>query len=359
MKKNLRNQFREVLSPAILAILSTVLIAIGCAESLPSKEFNSVVLGRRFLYVASGACYAGGPAVSLGSATVAKFDLQTGALAGILVDYNGLSQGDQPSAIRQFGGNQFLVGIENTAGRRIDIVKNDGTGLTTYLTNTTALNAIFRDLRVLSDSAILVSKATAIEKFSPSRARVTQGAAAFVASPAGACATSTTAMTAVVTLPNGKIVYAHAAASPNNKLAVISENGYAAAADCLAAQAAPATTALPTAMAYHEFFGKLLVAYGSTTTASNSIYSYDIDLVSGAISNPVEAWRDPATVFGVSEMTIDQDTGELFVANGASTYNNIEKFTLKSDGELEKVGTAPFINTNIYTRCVSGLEIAP
>lgn len=350
--------FKNELSPAILALLIAVSLIIGCAESLPSKEFNSVVLGRKYLYVASGACYTGGVAVSTGSATVAKFDLNSGAFSGVVVDYN-TQPGDQPAAFRQFGANYFLVSVENTAGRRIDILKNDGTELTTYLTNTTALNAILRDLVVLADSSLLVTKASAIEKFSPSRARVTQGASAFVNAPAGSCATSTTVMTSAITLPNGKIVYAHAAASPNNKVGVISETGYAAGADCLAAQSAPVATALPTAVAYHQLSGKLLVAYGSTTSSSNAIYSYDVDLDSGAISNETEAWQDTAIVYGPSEMTIDQSTGDIFVANGASTYNNIERFTLNSNGELDKVGTVPFINTNIYTRCVSGLEIAP
>lgn len=57
-------------------------------------------------------------------------------------------------------------------------------------------------------------------------------------------------------------------------------------------------------------------------------------------------------------MTIDQETGYVYIANGAATYNNIEKFSI-SNGVLTKVGTTPFINTGIYTRCIAGLEIAP
>jgi hypothetical protein len=139
---------------------------------------------------------------------------------------------------------------------------------------------------------------------------------------------------------------------------VISASGYAAAGNCLAAQDAPATTALPTAVAFHQLSGKLLVTYASTTSASNVVYSYDIDLTSGAISNPIAAWTDFGIVFGASEMIVDQETGFVYIANGAAAYNNIEKFSF-SNGVLTKIGTTPFINTGIYTRCISGLEIAP
>ncbi|MBN8541570.1 MAG: hypothetical protein J0L82_14345 [Deltaproteobacteria bacterium] len=349
--------FCTVLS-TITANLFLALFTTACSETLSGEEFNSAVLNKKFLYVASGACYSGGVAASTGSATVAKYDLTTGVIADLVIDYNTFGLGDMPSAIKKFANDTFLIGIENAGGRRIDIVARDGTGLTTYLTNATALNAAFRDLAVLNDSSILVAKATAVEKFAPSRARVTQGANPFVNAPAGACATSTTVMSSTITLPDGKIVYAHAAATPNNKVGVISASGYAAVGNCLAAQAAPATTALPTSVAYHLLSGKLLVAYASTTSASNFVYSYDIDLATGVISNPIAAWTDFGIVYGASKMIIDQETGFVYIANGAATYNNIEKFSL-SAGVLTKIGTTPFINTGIYTRCIAGLEIAP
>lgn len=342
----------------IIGISSLALFNTACSETLSDEEFNSAVLNKKYLYVASGACYSGGIAASTGSATVAKYDLATGGLVDLVIDYNTFGLGDLPTAIKKFGNDTFLIGIENAGGRRIDVVKRDGTSLTTYLTNATALNAVFRDLAVLNDSSILVAKATAIEKFAPSRARVTQGANPFVNAPAGVCATSTTVMTSTITLPDGKIVFAHAAATPNNKISVISASGYAVAGNCLAAQTAPTTTALPTAVAYHQLSRKLLVTYASTTSASNVVYSYDIDLTSGAISNPIAAWTDFGIVYGASKMIVDQETGFVYIANGASTYNNIEKFSL-SNGVLTKVGTTPFINTGIYTRCIAGLEIAP
>ncbi len=352
--------FREKCNALLLSLsfAALSLLAVACSETLSDEEFNSAVLNRKFLYVASGACYTGGVAASTGSATIAKYDLSTGALAELLIDYNTLGLGDLPAAIKNFVGNQFLIGIENAGGRRIDIVGRDGTGLTTYLTNATALNAAFRDLAILNDSSVLVAKATAIEKFSPSRARVTQGANPFVNAPAAPCATSTTVMSSTISMPDGKIIYAHAAATPNNKIGVITASGYSIAANCLASQAAPTTTALPTAVAYHQLSGKLLVAYASTVSASNVVYSYDYNTSSGAISNPIEAWNDFAIVYGASEMIVDQSTGFIYIANGASTYNNIEKFSI-SNGVLTKVGTLPFINTGIYTRCIAGLEIAP
>lgn len=344
----------------IIAIVSVGLISAAltaCGTSVSKEGFNSA-LNNRYLYVASGSCYAGGAAVSAGNATVAKFDLSTGNFAGLVADYNIYGNGDQPASIHHFD-SRLLVLVENAAGRRIDSINTDGTGLTTYISNATALNAVLRHLTVLADLSILVTKATAIEKFSVGKVRVMQGANPFINAPAAPCATSTTAMTSTTVLPTGKIVFTHAAASPNNITGVIASTGYAVPANCNAGQAAPVATALPTASAYDETTGKLLVAYGSATTASNLIYSYDINTSSGAISNATAAWTDTSIVLGPTRMAVDDETGFVYVANGASTFNNIEKFALSSSGVLTKVKTAPFVATNVYTRCITDMEIGP
>lgn len=343
-------------------LLATMLIAslsLGCAENLSNSEpFNSSLRTSRYLYVASGACYAGGVTVSTGSATISKYDTETGAFVESLIDYNLRSQGDMPAGLQQFDANRFLVGIENTSGRRIDIIDKDGAELTTYLTNSTALNGVLRGLSILSDSSLLVPKSTAIEKFSASRARVTQGANPFVNAPAGSCATSTTVLVATTVLPNGKIVFAHAGATPNNKIAVISATGYAAAGDCLSGQAAPTTTALPTAVAYHATSGKLIATFGSTTSSSNFIYTYDVNLTTGAISNPIAAYTDFSSINGPSSIAVDTLTGHIYVSNGASTFNNIEKFVLNSNGTMSKLGSLPFVQASIYSRCISGMVVS-
>lgn len=338
------------------AFVSVVLA--GCGETLESEGFNST-LNSRYLYVSSGACYAGGATVSTGNSTVAKFDLTTGAFVGLVVDYNTFGNGDQPNSVKLFG-NRLLVAVENTAGRRLDVMNLDGSGLTTYLANSTVLSTVLRHINVLSDLSVLIVKSTAVEKISAAASRVGQGASAFINAPAAPCATSTTAMTSTTVLPSsGKIVYTHAAASPNNSIGVISSTGYATAANCLASQASPATTSLPTSSLYEATTDKLLVAYGSSTTASNQIYSYKINATTGAISSPVAAWTDTGIILGPSAMATDTTTGSVFIANGASTLNNIEKFTINSSGVLTKVGTIPFIRSSVYTRCISGMEIAP
>jgi hypothetical protein len=353
----LRTASATLTSLAVFALCCGLALS-GCGEDLSSEGFNSSI-NSRYLYVSSGSCYAGGAAISTGNATITKWDLTTGAFAGLIADYNTFANGDMPNSMAVFGSNKLLVAVENTAGRRIDIMNLDGTGLTTYHANATVLSTVLRHILVLPDSSVLIAKSTAIEKLSAAVSRVVQGAAAFINAPAAPCATSTTAMTSTTVLPDGKIVYTHAAASPNNITGVISSTGYATAVNCLAVQAAPTTTALPTANLYEPNSGKLLVAYGSATTASNRIYSYLINQTTGAISTPVAAFSDNSIMLGPTRMTLDPATGAIFVANGASTLNNVEKFTLASDGTLTKVGTTPFIRTSVYTRCITAMEIAP
>lgn len=341
-----------------LMTLIALVVSVGCGELPATEGFNSS-LSDRYLYVASGSCYAGGAAVSAGTGTVAKFDLVTGAHVGTIFDYNRLGNGDLPASVVNFDDSRLLVAVENAAGRRIDMIARDGSNFTTYISNGTALNSFLRHITVLSDFSILITKATAIEKFSVARTRVTQGANAFINAPAAPCATSTTAMTSTTVLPSGAIVYTHAAASPNNRFGVISSTGYATAGNCLGSQAGPTTTALPTASVYDAPSGKLLVAYGSATTASNFIYSYNVNPNTGAISGATAAWTDSSVILGPSHMLRDPETGTIYVANGSSGLNNVQKFTLTATGTLQKTDAAPFIPTSVFTRCITSLEIGP
>lgn len=342
-----------------LANLTLFIVLLGCSpsseNSLPLSSTLSGGVGKRLLFVASGTCYGGGVAVSTGSNTVAAFDLDTGTYRRTVVDYNVASPGDTPVAMTDYDDEHLLVVVENVAGRRIDIVNKDGSGAQSFLTNATALNAVLRSIRRNSDGSLLVGKLTAVEKFSSSKVRLTQGANPFVNNPAGSCATTNTQLTDVDSLSNGKIIYTHAAANPNNKVVIVSATGYAAGGDCLGVSAAPATTALPTNLLIHPS-GKLLVSYGSTTLASNSIQSYDLDVTANTITNATAAFSDTSIVNGPSSMAVDSDTGRVFVANALSTFNTIESFTL-SGGTLTRQGSAPFAGPNIYTRCVSSMYV--
>lgn len=341
-------------------LLITLALILGCNGSGSTPFNNSAydVGGERSLYVVSGACYGGGVTTSTGPAnTVAKYNLNTGALEKVVVDYNVLAPGDSPVAIQDYDNDRLLVLVENTGGRRVDLVnKNDGT-VSTYLVNTTALGTVLRSFAMLTDLSLLVSKSGSIEKFNSGKARVMIGANAFVNNPAGVCATSTTLISSVVVHGTGKIIFTHAGATPNNRIAVVSANGYSVAGDCLAGTAGPVTTALPTRALLHSS-GKLLVAFGSTTLTSNFIYSYDFNGSTGAITNPIAAYRDGGSIVnGPSAMVENPTTGDVLVANVTSTYNTIEKFRYNAGGTLTRVSGGTFIPSGIYTRCVADMKV--
>ena len=343
----------------LILIVTLVPLLSSCGEE-SSAPFNDAALGNynaKSLYVVSGSCYGGGVTVSTGPAnTIAKFNLTTGQFEKVIIDYNQLAPGDSPIAIYDYDTTSMLVLVENTGGRRFDLVKKDGSGATSYLVNTTALSGVMRGFTLLNDLSILVSKSTAVEKFNSGKARVMNGANPFVNAPGGSCATSTTLISSITTHSNGKIVYTHAAATPNNKIGVVASNGYSVVGDCLSGTAGPTTTALPTKAIFHSS-GKLLVAYGSTTLTSNFIYSYDFNATTGALSNATAVYSDNgAIVNGPSTMVEDPDTGDVFVANATSTYNTIEKFNFVSNS-LVRASGATFIPYSAYTRCVSDMKV--
>lgn len=343
------------------------LVALGLASlTLTGCGGDSVPLGntvngslddaRRLMFVVSGGCYGGGVALSTGSSTIVALDMTTGSLHHIVRDYSQLSPGDTPVEVQEFDEDHILALVENTGGRRFELVRKDGADGQTFLTNTTALSAVMRFFKLLTDGSILVSKSSAIEKFGANKARVTQGANPWINAPAGACATSTTLISSLDVFPStGKIIYTHAAATPNNKFALISATGYAAAGDCLAASAGPTTTALPTSVIIHPG-GKTLVAYGSTTTASNLIYSYDVNDAANTIGGATSAYSDAAVVNGASAMAVDDSTGLVYVASALSTFNTIEEFQL-SGATLARTRSLPFAGPTFYTRCVSSMAI--
>lgn len=312
----------------------------------------------RYLYVASGACYGGGVTTSTGSATVAKYDVATGERVSIPVDYSDFNPGDSIAALQDYDEDYLIAVVENTAGRRLDLIRKDSeNSVAVYLTNTTAFASVLRSLTVLSDGGVLLAETASIEKFGSNKARVTQGANPYINAPAGSCATSTTNMVGTAELSGGKLLFAHAAATPNNKIGMISSTGYAAGADCLAAQTAPATTALPTALLVHSS-GKLLVSYGSTTAGSNYVYSYTVNTTANTITGATVAYSNSSIVNGPSAMAEDTETGDVFVASALNTANTVDHFTFDSTaGTLTRQGASEVVPRSVFTRCVSGLVV--
>lgn len=344
-----------------LYLLLLTLFALQSCAPVSSKSLinqsESTSAGGRYLYLTSGGCYAGGVTVSAGSFTIARYSKSTGQFDRLVMDYSQVAANDAPVSLINLTAENLLVLIENTGGRRLDLLDINRSQVTSFLINSTALNGIMRKALPLSDGSFLISKSTAIEKFNSAKARVTQGANPFINNPQGSCAGSATLISDMDTLDNGKIVFAHAAATPNNRIGVISANGYVAPADCLATQAAPTTTALPTSLLKHSS-GKVLVAYGSTTGSSNLIYSYDVDATTGAISNAIEAYNDFSIINGPSAMVEDPNTGDIFMANANSAFNTVEKFYFNPNtGLLTRATSSAFITPSIFTRCISGISI--
>jgi len=336
----------------------------------------------RYLYVASGQCYSGNGITTFTGTTASNYIYRLSTSTGLkemqITDYYtaGLNTGDSPISLVDNGseGLLVLVGNNGVGGGSIDkLAKELAAGPTLYSFNSGMHDGDFRNMVKLSDNALLFSKSTAIEKLTMGKARVTiAGTNPYVSSPGGSCATTATLITALAELGNGNLVYAHAAASPNNKLAIISASGYASAADCKATQAAPQTTTYPTAMVYISSVKQLLVAYGgaAVTTGINSIQVYDMDETTNTFGAPTALYDlagYPATypyqLFGISAMTFDPVDNSLYVATAITTATTavnyaIEKFTYNSTTKtMTRVGSAPFYNYGIDTKCISSLMI--
>jgi hypothetical protein len=207
----------------------------------------------RYLYVASGACFGGDQtvgALATGSATIARYNLSTGAFDNVIFDYNAYSGGsDMPAGMIDYDSENLLVLVENTGGRRIDRV-NKLTGAVQTFLSSSAISSTARDLVRMLDGGYMVSRATAVERFNANKVRVTAGANPYINAPAGSCATTVTNMVGTVQLPGGLIVFGHSmnANSTNNRIGVIASTGYNVAGDCKTGMQAPSTMAQPTAL---------------------------------------------------------------------------------------------------------------
>jgi hypothetical protein len=310
--------------------------------------------GDLFLYVASGACYGGGVTTSIGLGIVTKYRLDTGEFVDVIADYSENSTTDLPADLKNYDDDFLMVLVENTTTtsfRRVELIPKRGSRTPKGLTyGAGAFSGILRSIQMLSDGSILTSRSSAISKFDSNFQLTATG---FINAPGGACATSTTLMADVVELSSGKLVFAHSAASPNNKLGLMSANG----TTCLAAQAAPTTLSLPTSLLLHSS-GNLLVSYGSTTSTSNLIYSYDINQTANSFT-AYQSYSNPAFVNGPSRMVEDPTTGDVYIANSTSTYNNIEKFHYNPITRmLTRAQNFPFIRFSGGTRCISGMVIS-
>lgn len=331
----------------------------------------------KYLYVASGACYSGGNttfSTTTASNLIFRVNASTGVYDSKIADYNSIpaNAGDSPASVTDYNSQYIHVLVENaTAGRRVELVPKIGGNRTTLTSNTTILSAALRKMIPTPDGGFLISKGSIIEKINSQGVRV--GAPLIPTALAANCGAANASMTDMATLKNGNIVFVNATAS-NNRIGLISAGGYLTAANCLlsAPLNAPVATAFPVALSYVSANNQLIVAYAgtATTTSINSIYVYDVNEATGAITNATRIYDSslyPTTysylLYGISAMAYDSSANELYVATAISTATTvvnyaIEKFTYDPTGKaITRVGSVPFYNYGLDTKCISGMTV--
>lgn len=404
-----------------LALIS--LVAFSACEK--SADEILAATNSKILYVSTGSCNSGQGITTYtttATRTVERYLSSNGVNLGYLLDYNifGLfTTATHPRTLVDSGTHLLILNEHATASERriIKVPKTDPLSFTNYYANATALSGVLRGMAMDSEGSLIVGKSTAIEKVGANQTRVLAGAAPWINAPGGTCATATTAMSSVVTLPPvsagvpGKIVFAHQGATAAlNRIGLISGTGYFAAGDCLngvqissvthtkAANLAVNTVAFnaagtsPTSMLLIPFVSgsvtaKLIVSYSNGQTSNSAagtynlnhgIVSWDVTETSstaGTLSNPVVLYDNPTYLFGVSAMAYDSDTQSLYVATAGdpgvvnqTTNNygyNIEKFSVSFTNaqttglELTRQASnnLPFIRGGANTKCISDMAL--
>ncbi len=357
-----------------------VLLTNGCAKE---PEEASSTSNSRYLYIASGACYSGTNttfSATTSSNLVYRVRLSDGGVDATIADYlaSPSNAGDSPAGMINGDDNYIYVLVENaTAGlRRIEKVEKKANGARSLFTNnSTALSSQLRDLFKLSNGDFAVAKSNGVEYITSGNVRL---GAPYINPTAAPCNTSTTLISKVLTLSNGKFVFLHAAAN-QNRFGIFAATG---GTTCATAQAGPlgvAGAAYPTGAFYDAANAKLIVAYAGNTTATdvNSIYAYSVDETTNAITSPqkiYDASLYPATyphlLYGISEIAYDSATGTVYIATATTTATTvvnyaIEKFTydpsqigVDNTKVLTRSGSTPFIQYGGDTKCISKMFIA-
>ena len=388
-------------------------------------EFSSLAsTDTNLLYVSTGVCNSGPGMITYTSATatrtIERFAASNGASQGPLFDYSsalsGMSSLISPVAIRNNGTHLYVLNEGGTGQRTLTSVPKDNPyAYTTIIANNnSAFTGALSNFSVDDEGSFLISKSTGIEKFNSNSARLTASGAAWVSAPGGACATATTSMSAVLTLPSssgiiGHVIFSHQGiTSSTNRIGIVyGSTGYINTSNCLAGAqintvthtkatnlasgsiAFGATSTSPSSMVYIPYtsgtvVGKLLVSYsnsqtsnpvsGVVTTLNHGIVAWDVSQASASVatlSNPIVLTEDHNKVFAVSAMAYDATTSSLYIAvggnlgsaNQSSVGYNIEKYTLNltnaatTGPTLTRATSAPFILGGSNTKCISGLAV--
>jgi hypothetical protein len=310
---------------------------------LKKPEAVATLSNTKYLYVAAGACYSGNNTTftnTTSSNLIYRIGLSDGLLDFVLADYSAApsNTGDTPVSIVDVDDNYIYALIENTTTaslRRIEKIEKKQKGSRAIFSNNiTALSAQLRNMIKLSNGDLAISKSTAIEYLSSAATRV---GAPYISASAAPCNTSTTLVSKVLTLNNGKFIFLHSAAA-QNRFGIFAATG---GTTCLAAQAAPVAGSYPTAAFYDVANTKLIVAYSGNSVATdiNSIYVYSIDETNNTISGATKIYDAslyPSTygylLYGISDMVYDSENSTVYIStaiNSTTTVVNyaIEKFT--------------------------------
>jgi hypothetical protein len=346
----------------LAGLVASTIVFYGCSSNSNS---SSTTPTSQYYYLASGNTFAGlAVAMSTPVNVVGQYNLD-GTLNQVLADYT-LNTGDTPVALVPYDSVSILALIENATNvgnRRVDRIFTNGSGYQVFLNSAAAFNAatdILNDLAIGIDGGLLISRGQAapngqIEKFNTSKAFVQFNAINYVNNPAAPCATATTRFTKIVTGPNGAIIAAHAAATPNNRIDIFNPNGYQVAGDCFSGIAGPSVNHFPTAMVYHQPTGYLFVAYENNAGPIHQIYAYSFNGYALSLVNPNPVYNNPSVVQGVSAMSVMSD-GSILVANSAALFNTVERFTWNSSAlALERFQPSPVVPSSAYTRSISAI----
>lgn len=368
---------------------SILMLFVGCD---PNKEKalgedkgsnSGQAIDSQYLYVASGVCYSGGNTTftSLTSSNqVYRIGLTSAQKDIIIVDYNkSPSQiGDSPVGLDSIDGNNLYILVENKTtaqSRRIERISKTSGTREIFSTDLAVFNRQVRDLVMTRDGGLLISKGNSIEKLSADNVRIKTP---YIYKPAGVCANSQKLISKILTLNNGNIVYLHAAAK-QNKIGIISSEGYTTVADCKGSQAVPHPESFPVAAVY-DGGGRLIVAYSGRSTATdiNSIYAYSVNEETNAISNPQKIYdvvQYPGTysfmLYGISAMVIDVLNKNIYIATAVSTQTSVANYSIEkfdyhpeligvtNTGVLSRVGETAFYPYGADTKCISALKVGP
>lgn len=308
-----------------------------------------------FVYVASGATYAGQGITPIASSqTISKYN-DKGQFVALIRDYVATG-GDQPVALLDYSNTHLLVLVDSPAGDRLELVAKDGSSYQTLFGHAN-LTGTMRDISYDGAGNFIVSRATGIEKFTGAGVRVTLGANAWVNNPGGDCSSSATNIVDIGVSSLGHILAIHSqnAVGANNRILMIDKAGYSGTANCLAAVSAPTTSHVPTALLVHSS-NRALVFYSNNTGPIHQVYNYPLS--DASIGSGILSFSDVSVLQAVTKM-VELPDGNILAANAHASFNTVERLSLDpATGALSRVGSAPFIAPSVYTRQISSMLVA-